>query len=889
MESTLAPGTRLGPNEILSALGSGGMGQVYRARDTRLVRMVAIKVLRPDLTTSPDRRERFMREAQAVAALTHPHICALYDFGSENGLDYLVMEYLEGETLADRLLGGPLSLADVLRHAIEIADALEHAHRQGFVHRDLKPANVMVTKSGAKLLDFGLAKSRPRATFLESAPLPTHRAPTESLTAEGTLIGTLPYMAPEQLEGREADARSDIFAFGAVVYEMVTRRRAFDGGSHASVIAAILTADPPALMELQPLAPPALDRVVRKCLAKDPDERWQSAHDLKTALQWSAEAGSGEHPGRPPLAQQRDRLGWVVAGVFLVVSVVAIGVGRRDREPTHDTKPISFVVGAPEDTTLFSGGGVMAISPDGRQLALVATPRGGKPLLWIRSLDGVDARPLAGTADANQPFWSPDSRSVAYSAGGKLKKVDVASGDVQTVCETEALAGTWNASGVILFKSRLGGRIERVPANGGRPTPVTSIDPSRGEFELNWPQFLPDGRHFLYFVRSTQPEFAGIFVASLDGPDRTRVLSEYSQALYVSPGYLVFHREGTVFAQHFDAATLKLSGDAVPVISDIAFNVGTRRGVFSISDTGTLAYRTAEDTVLGWFDRGGTPLGTIGPPGHYYHPALSPDGRTVAIARLDPRAATQDIWLIDADRGSPTRLTFDAGLDASPIWSPDGTRIVFASRRREKGDLYVKSLTETRPGELLLNLSVSIFPVDWSRDGNFVVFMQAGRQPTSHGFNIWVLPVVGERKPFAAVETPAAHAQFSPDGRWLAYDSDETGASEVYVRPFPRTTAGRWRMSDHGGVEPKWRRDGKELFYLGADQRLMAVRIRTDSSFQADPPVPLFETPAVGANLSWGNRYDVAPDGQRFLINTSARGSSRPITVVVNWAATLPH
>jgi Tol biopolymer transport system component len=613
-------------------------------------------------------------------------------------------------------------------------------------------------------------------------------------------------------------------------------------------------------------------------------------HDLKTALQWIEEGSSGEEPRRPARARAiwRERLAWSLVGLLVVMSVVAYDVGRRAAHHV-DTKPISFEIRPPDGATFFSGGGIMALSPDGRALVFVATPRGGKPLLWLRSLDSVSVRALVGTRDAGVPFWSPDSRFVAFRADGRLKKIDVASGDIQTLCDCEAAGpGTWGPNGEILFTSAKG-RIERVSASGGRPTPVIVLDRSRGEFALNWPQFLPDGRHFLYLVMSARAESGGIFAGSLDGSARTRVLSESSQVLYVPPGLVVFHREGSVFAQRFDPARFKPSGAAMPVVNDVAFNVGTRRGVFSVSETGTLAYRTAEDTVLAWFDRTGTSLGALVPADRYYEPAVSPDGRLIAVARLDSYAAAQDIWLIDAERGSPSRLTFDGGIDCCPVWSPDGTRIAYVSSRPEKGDLYVKSLIGTEPAELLFSLSMPIFPVDWSRDGSFVIFRQAG-QPPNHGFNFSALPLLGEHKPFRAIDTPASHARLSPEGPWVAYDSDETGTSEVYVQPFPRTAAAKWQISAHGGVEPKWRRDGKELFYLGPDNRLMAVRIRTQPRFEADPPVPLFETPDVSGNtLGLGNKFDAAPDGQRFLFNAPAGGPSKPITVVVNWAATLPH
>jgi Tol biopolymer transport system component len=716
-----------------------------------------------------------------------------------------------------------------------------------------------------------------------------HGAPTQSLTTEGTLIGTLPYMAPEQLEGREADARSDIFAFGALVYEMVTGRRAFDGGSHASVIAAILSVDPPPVTDLQPLVPQALDRLIRKCLAKNPEERWQSVHDLKTALQWVGDAASSDAlPAQtPPRGKWQERVVLTTAAVILLVSGIAIGFAWRmshDNRPS-DTKPIRFSVSAPEDAAFSSSASFMALSPDGRHLAFVATPSGSEPLLWIRSLDSLAARPLPGTTDASQPFWSPDSRFVAFTAAGNLKRVDIATGVVQTICDCDGLAGTWSSNGVILFtsfKSGWGSAIERVPAGGGQPTPVIRLDPLRGETRHDWPQFLPDGRHFSYVVKSAQPDFAGIYIASLDGSDRTRLLSDDSQALYVPPGYLVFRREGTVFAQRFDAATLKLSGDALPIVRDVASNFVTGRGVFSASNTGALAYRAVEDTVLTWFDRGGTALGPIGPPGHYRHPAISPDGRTVAIARLDPRVGTEDIWLI-SDHGAGAPFTFDPGWEYAPTWSPDGTRIVFASRRGGRSALYVKPLTNAASEELLLSLPS--FPLDWSHDGRFVLFAQDG--------GISTLPLVGERKPFAVVQTKTINGlegQLSPDGRWLAYDSDETGTFEVYVRPFHGTSDSKWQISSDGGIEPKWRRDGKELFYLSSNHRLMAVRIRVTPTFKADPPTALFETAALGTHLAiiGRNQYDIAPDGKRFLISAPARGSSKPITVVVNWPATLP-
>jgi Tol biopolymer transport system component len=510
--------------------------------------------------------------------------------------------------------------------------------------------------------------------------------------------------------------------------------------------------------------------------------------------------------------------------------------------------------------------------------------------LWIRSLDADTARPLLGTVGASQPFWSPDSRSVAFFAGNHLKKVDVTSGEVQTLSgDAAGAAGTWSRGGVILFKSDVTGRIERVSADGGTTSPVAAVDSSRGEFWLNWPQFLPDGRRFLYLVRSTQPEYNGVFLASLDGPERTRVLSDESQAIYASPGYLLFHRDATLFAQRFDPASLEKTGAALPLVENVQVNMGTRRGVFSVSDTGVLTYRSAEDSVLSWFDHVGTVLSTVASGSQYRDPAISPDGRTIAVAKLDRRVGNYDIWLIDASGASARPFTFDPGRDLAPVWSPDGARIAFVSRRGEKEEIYVKSSIGAAAEELLYRATGPARPFDWSRDGRFVVF---GQYSVQQHLDLWALPFQPGHRPFGVLETPAieAQAQLSPDGRWLAYDSNEEGALQVFVRPFPNTGAQTWKISDRGGLEPKWRRDGKELFYLGADRRLMAVTVRTAPTFEHDTPRALFETGAAGSRLgtvAGRNQYDVAPDGKRFLINMPGRESSRPITVVLNWPAML--
>lgn len=887
----LKSGSRLGPYEIVSALGAGGMGQVYRAYDTRLNRAVAIKVLAPDRIHAADVRRQLAGEARAIAALNHPHICAVHDFGTQDGIDYLVMDFLDGDTLRDRLLTGPLPPAAALRYAIDVADALEHAHRHGFVHRDVNPSNVMLTKSGAVLLDFGLAEPLPHLEA--NGPASSNDVRTQEFGADETRRGTLSYMAPEYLEGRQADARTDIFAFGALLYEMLTGRQAFAGTSQASVIASILSNDPPPVTGVPPALAAAMERITRKALAKHPDDRWQSAHDLKTTLQWIVDPQWKDGGLRTvsSSAHRRERIAWIAATVILVGSLLAVTITRSAPDAAGgatDGPPVQFYVDPPENATLFPGGGVMALSPDGRHLALIATPTGGKPLLWIRSLHSVVRRPLAGTVGASQPFWSPDSRFVGFMLSGKLRKIDITTGEIQTVADVQGTAGTWSRDGVILFKSDVSNRIERVAANGGIPAPVAALNPSGGEW-FNWPHFLPDGRRFLYFVKSPQPDTTGVYVTALDGMRPVRVLGDESQAVFVGSGYLLFLRDGAVVAQRFDPETLRLTGEAVPVVRDVAFNFATRRGVFSVSETGVLAFRASADSLLEWFDRSGRSLGTIGPAGQYHDPVISPDGKTVAVGRLDRQLGTHDLWLLDGERGSAERFTFDPGWDRAPVWSPDGGRVAFASRRGDKFELYIKAAAGNAAEHLLLRPpGTGGHPVHWSRDGRFVVFAQAA--PDTH-FDLWALPTAPTSEPFALVATEANEylAQVSPDGRWLAFDSNEGGSSEVWVQPFAGPTGRRRRISTGGGFEPKWRKDGGELFYLGTDGRLMSVRVLDRETFAADPPRTLFETASIGPHV-WTlgrNRYDVAPDGTRILINVPDPKSSPPVTIVAPWTAML--
>ncbi len=884
----LSTGKRLGPYEVLSPAGAGGMGEVYRARDTRLDRTVAIKVLPAHLAENPDLRQRFEREARAVSSLNHPNICLLFDIGHQDGIDFLVMEYLEGETLAARLEKGALPPDQVLRNAVQIADALDKAHRQGVIHRDLKPGNIMLTKSGVKLLDFGLAKALPTAGIGDFSQSPTQSRP---LTAEGTIVGTFQYMAPEQLEGKEVDARSDIFAFGAVLYEMATGRKAFEGKSQASLIAAIVSSDPPPISTLQPMTPPALDRVVRTCLAKDPDERWQTAHDVMLELKWIAEAGSQAGVPAPLVARRksRERFAWVTAGILAALTVT-LGVAYFRLALTEVRAVRSYIL-PPEKssfTTIGPGAGPVVVSPDGRRIVFSAQA-GGKYQLWIRPLNSLTAQPLAGTENAIFPFWSADSRYVGFFAGGSLKKIDATGGPPISLCNAPtARGGTWSREDVIVFAPETSGGLYRVSASGGAATPLTKPDTSKRENTHRWPSFLPDGRHFLYLVQGSTGEGRtyNIYISSLDGKENNLVLRAGSNAVYAS-GHLLFVRESSLMAQPFDVKGRQVRGDAVPIAEQVQFDGTVFRGTFSVSENGVLAYQSGGalgGSQILWFDRGGKQIGSVGEPAVQFSVRLSPDGQRVATEILDPKGANADIWIYELKRGLRTRLTFDPAVDRIPIWAPDGSRVVFASGRKGSFDLYGKAASGAGSDELLLESNLIKSPSDWSRDGRFIAYTSAGDPKTK--LDIWVLPLFGDRKPFVFLQTEfnESGGQFSPDGRWMAYTSDESGRDEVYVAPFPGP-GGKWQVSTAGGTRSKWGRDGKELFYLASDNKLMAAEVKTKGpSFEVGNVRLLFEThpPPLGPV------YDVSTDGRRFLVNTVAsQQASSPITLVTNWTADL--
>jgi serine/threonine protein kinase len=876
----IALGTRLGPYEILAPIGAGGMGEVYRARDTRLDRTVAVKVLPDHLASSPEVRQRFEREAKTISALSHPHICALYDVGNQDGVEYLVMEYLEGKTLSDRLVKGPLPLEQLLRYGIEIADALDRAHRQGIVHRDLKPGNVMLTKSGVKLLDFGLAK----AMEAPSAGSGLTALPTAArhLTQEGTILGTFQYMAPEQLEGKEADARTDIFAFGAVLYEMATGRKAFEGASQASLIASIMGSQPAPISTVQPMTPPALDRVVRTCLAKDPEERWQSARDVASELKWVAEAGSQAGVPAPVVSRRRsrERLAWILAAIFLLLAAAA-SFGYLRRAPAA-REVVRLQLLPPEKTDFDSSDGPVTISPDGRRVVFSSRESTGPARLWLRSLDSTEARKLDSGPDPYDPFWSPDSRFIAYGSTNKLWKIDASGGPRQVIADmVDGRGGSWSRDNVILFAKSGASQIYRVSAAGGEPVAVTTLDTVRGETGHWRPRFLPDGRHFLFLARSNQTRNTGICVGSLDSKEIKRILPIDASPQFAPPGYLLYVRDRTLFAQKFDPDRLTLSGEPVAVAHDVEYVPTWGDAGFSVSENGVLTHQSGGrlDRQLIWYDRSGKQLSVLGEPAEYRdNPRLSPDGRRVAVMRIDPEVRSGDIWLYDVARGTGSRLTFDPSVEEHPVWSPDGSRLLYSSNRAGVGDIYQKSATGAGPEEAIFKDENFKSPLDWSRDGRFVIFRTS--TPTTKS-DLWILPMTGDRKPFpfansAFIENEAA---FSPDGKWIAYTSDESGKMEVYVQPFPQTGS-KWQISTKGGITPRWRGDGKEIFYYEPAKGRKAVDIQTAPAFEAGVPKDLFASPLSGGS-------DVSADGQRFLVNQPAESAPAPATVVLNWTADL--
>jgi Tol biopolymer transport system component len=905
----LAAGTKLGPYEIVSSLGAGGMGEVYRARDTRLDRTVAIKVLPSTLADDPQLRDRFEREARAISALSHPHICTLFDVGHQDGVDFLVLEYLEGETVAERLArAGRLDPSEALKIAIDIGDALDRAHRSGIVHRDLKPANVMLTDAGAKLLDFGLAKTAaPAVATTALSMLPTT---PPNLTAQGTILGTFQYMAPEQIEGLEADARTDIFAFGALLFEMLTGRPAFEGKTRASLLGAILKDEPPAVSRVQPLAPSALDRTISTCLAKDPDDRYQSARDLLRDLKWVA---SGSSPGvaAPTVARpaRSSRVAWLVAALS-TIALIATAIIALQREVAPAAGPVRFTIAPPEKMSFGgpSAGGTgdaaqLAVSPDGQNIVFVAGAQSSYQI-WLRPIGARAAEPIPGTEGGAFPFWSPDSRSIGFFAGGKLKKVQIGGGPAIPLCDAPSgRGGSWSRANVILFSptAAAGTGLMRVSSAGGAPTVVTTVDPATKETNHRWPHFLPDGRHFIYTSSvggCCPPETPStIRIGSLDDDSAVSLFHVESSVSYAS-GHLFFARDETLMAQPFDPDTHLLTGEAFPMAERVGPE-GSRYVSASVSQNGTLVYAQGSQARqhLTWFDRTGGVLATLGEApfprqgsAAGRRVALSPDEKQVAVAMATGSPENQDIWIIDLARnGLRSRFTEDQGRDRSPIWSPDATVIAFAAERSGQSSLRQRVVNRAAADELLLESGGAgdAFPTDWSADGRFIAYTLTGSFPARS--DIWVLPLFGDRKPFPVAQTAfrEGSAVFSRDARSIAYMSDQAGRPNVYVQRFPDGGA-RVQVSRDGGTQPVWAPSGKELFFLGPDGMMMAAPIDATDRIEAGIPQPLFRAVLTSSLVSEAIQYAITKDGKRFLVHSRPlESSATPLTVVINWPATI--
>jgi Tol biopolymer transport system component len=873
------------------------MGEVYRARDTRLDRIVAIKVLPSELSSNTDLRGRLEREARAISSLQHPNICALHDVGHQDGIDFLVMEYLEGETLAHRLLAGPLKTAELLAIAIQVTDALYVAHRNGVVHRDLKPANIMLTRSGAKLLDFGLAKPNALAVASGTAPLfagartISGPSPVSPLTQAGVIVGTVQYMSPEQIEGKEADPRTDIFAFGALLYEMATGKRAFQGKSQISIVSAILEKDPEPASSIRSALPESLDYVIQTCLAKDPDERFQSAHDLKIQLRWIERSRSKSK--RVPLLRRPSGFWAALALVAAVALFLGYGMNSFVSAPASPA-PIATTIPVPGGARLASFGdnaGPAELSPDGRFLVVAVTDSPtAQQRLWLRHLDTGTFQPLNATEDARFPFWSPDSRWVGFFADGKLKKVDIEGDPPLVLCDApSARGGSWARDGTILFAPDFRSPIFRVPASGGSPVQVFPVDTTKYT-SYRWPYFLPDGRHFLYLAlnhASPSGEGMALYVASLDGKLNRLLLHTLGNAIYAD-GYLLLARETALLAQKLDTSRWELQGNAISLGTQVLYDPSIWRIGVTASRTGLLAYHPAINISalqLTWYDSSGKALGRLGDPDRYTSLRLSNDAKKLAVTV----GAPGDIWIFDIARGVRTRFTFNPSHESNPVWSPDGSRIVFTSDGgKNVGDMYIKDTSGSRREQPLLELPSSVkTPRDWSRDGRYLLYTQS--QSTNWG-DLWVLSMTGDHKATQLTQTPFDEnaAAFSPDGRWIAYGSTESGRNEIYVAQFsasngstPPSLSGKWQISAQGASTPIWRRDGKAIYYVDSGGKVYMTEITpAGSQLTVGATHSLFQLPI-------GPGFDITPDGKRWIVSVAHQELSAPISLLINWTRVL--
>ncbi len=856
----LTPGTTLGPYRIDSAIGAGGMGAVYKATDTRLDRTVAIKTIQGRFS------ERFEREAKTIASLNHPNICTLHDVGP----DYLVMEYIEG-----RPLEGPLPLADVIRLGSQIAEALDAAHRKGITHRDLKPGNIMVTKSGVKVIDFGLAKSDPVILGETATTL------VKPITAEGTMLGTVHYMSPEQLHGQDVDTRSDIFALGCVLYEMLSGKRAFEGKSAASIMAAILEKEPPPLGEVEPLAPVWLDRIIRRCLRKNPDERWQSAKDVAIELR---EPHATEQQAS---AATWTRRWWVAAVAFLTLGIAIGWVIFHFNRPTAVERAVHLTLNPPTGFQFQHRD--VALSPDGLTIAFVGEAE-GKSVLWLRSLDGTSQRQLSGTVGASSPFWSPDGRAVAFFASGKLWRADVAGGAPLALCDApEERGGSWDVSGTILF-SGLNRGIAKVSASGGTPVPIILPDRTLTERTHNWPQFVSPGR-FIYLARSDNPKNTLVYGTTLDKPkERTSIVAGNSSAVF-SAGHLLWLRDTTLLAQPFDPRQMKLSGEPRPVTDPVALFAPRGKMSLSASADGLLLFDASANNLrhLVWFDRKGSKLASFGEPSSYSSFHISPDGKRLAYVQTGLVNGGSDIWFMDLVRGTRSRLTASPGVHMWPLWQPDMRRIMYISGN--PGNIFLDDTGGSNQATQITKSQFAQTPLDVSQDGRLLLFRESNQ---SDRMNLWTLSIGPDGKPepgsnprpLLQKSSRSLHGRFSPEPtpRWVAYDSDESGRNEVYIQSFPEPHT-RIQISSEGGSLPRWGAGGRELFYQSSDRRfLMSVALKPESAtLNPSAPVELFKLPEANSLQS----YDVTADGQRFLVPYPNDELSRPLHVILNWPTLL--